>query len=512
MNLPTFSTQGKSQDWIFYAVAGTLCLLYMVMYTFTPPLADDLWYLANTDIHADVWHRFIQTQRTGLDHWNIDTGRLSCVIAPAFISLFPKFVYGFVSSLASFLTLLLGCRLTSCRLVSLQSAILLIVVNFVFPWFEYMYTIVFSINYIWPIALGGGFVCLLVKTEKEGRMSTTANIGLLVYGIVTGWWHEGMTVPMAIGIFVYFFVMKKLPGYSSRFLISGLILGILCIMCMPALWAMTGNRGSFLVKSTWYETLINIVAFNCMFYIYLVLLIIWALKRKTRKKLFGNRRNIAIAWGTLACGLIGTLIFIKYFNGARTGAFNQIMSTLTIMYYMGQLKNVRQRHTILFCVAGMISIFNVAWAIDVQLKLNKEIEDVREQAANPLNPGVAFYDQTPIRIGPDFLKPTYMVLNTKFGLREITLLPKALQDFSEKKAARCSDDSLLIFKNNLVYLHPAPKDRFDVMLTTGDNKETLSRVQYRQFKTSDGADVTYLELNINTFYKGVVIKDARIVR
>lgn len=50
------------------------------------------------------------------------------------------------------------------------------------------------------------------------------------------------------------------------------------------------------------------------------------------------------------------------------------------------------------------------------------------------------------------------------------------------------------------------------MLTTGDNKETLSRVQYRQFKTSDGADVTYLELNINTFYKGVVIKDARIVR
>ena len=35
MNLPTFSTQGKSQDWIFYAVAGTLCLLYMVMYTFT---------------------------------------------------------------------------------------------------------------------------------------------------------------------------------------------------------------------------------------------------------------------------------------------------------------------------------------------------------------------------------------------------------------------------------------------------------------------------------------------
>ena len=162
-----------------------------------------------------------------------------------------------------------------------------------------------------------------------------------------------------------------------------------------------------------------------------------------------------------------------------------------------------------------LSLVSVIWAIAVQARLSREHEDVSALAAEARKDGrgEVFYDATPISIGPDFLKPSYMLLNTEYGLRGIVLIPEALKDFTPGSPAadKCSDERLYIYKNHIVAMGRMPEERVDVDITVGDGRVLRSRVRMRRFATTAGDSCTAILPHVMQVDADIEVKDAMLL-
>lgn len=499
---------------MYLIFAGILAVLFGCMFQLMPVCADDLWYLADScGAHGSLEY-FTTTVSTCLDHWTYDTGRLANMATAPFLSLFPRSVFSLASILALFLILISGISLSKSPWLSGRAAIWILIVSFVIPWFEFLFTIVYASNYIWCAALGLLFFYLFIND----RFLSSA-VPLIFIGVLTGWWHEGMSVPLLCACACYI----AFPGIRVTrrrwFMLGGLLTGILIIAGMPAFRAMTGDRVSHLVKSVWIETMINVLAYNCCFYIYLLLLLAAFIRRSVRRRLCADRQAQALLLAIGVFGIVSTSIYIMYFNGARTGLFSQLMCGIGIMRLSPFLFPATRRGTLAgrcACGAAMaLSLVSVIWAIAVQTRLSREYEDVSALAAEARKHGrgEVFYDATPIGIGPDFLKPSYMLLNTEYGLGGVVLIPQALQDFrpDSDAATRCGDDRLYIYRNHIVAVGRMPEERVDVSLTVADGRVLRSRVRMRGFAASSGDSCVAVLPHIMQVNANLEVKDARLL-
>ncbi|MDE6277889.1 MAG: hypothetical protein K2M06_07255 [Muribaculaceae bacterium] len=492
--------------------------LFGILTYLTPLYTDDLWYLDNTTGAPGSLERFFSTLSSCVDHWNFDTGRLSNVVAAPFLGFLPKWVYATI--IGGFIAWILnaGLAVSRTRPASMLSACWIATVVFVFPWLDFMFGVIFSINYVWGIFWG---ITLAYSFEKGAN-----NILLLALAYIAGWWHEGLSVVLLAGMGTYLILRRPVEGESwwkslskkEIIVVCGLMAGIITIFSMPAFRNQMGERESHLLKSVWWESAVNVLAWNCIFYLYAGFYALGLCVLRTRRIMMAERRQVfAILSGVLAAGAVSTLIYVVYFNGPRTGAFNQIMCALGLMYLLNVLyprtewRGAGMVANILIIAA---SIVNLSVAVKVEARLSREFHDVQELAEKATDENkTVFYDASPMHLGIDLLKPSYSALNTAFGLRGISLLPAALADFRFDAASPCGDSRSNLYLYNSKYLilkGVEPAERFDVELTLPDGSTLVSRTRTRPFTTPEGIAAVYI-LPHEQVLRNLDIRDARIL-
>ncbi len=221
----------------------------------------------------------------------------------------------------------------------------------------------------------------------------------------------------------------------------------------------------------------------------------------------------------LTFSLISTVIYIKYYNGPRTGMFSQLFCGLGVIMILRSLNyriNIRTKYFV-FLIISLFALISLGYSIKIQIKLTKEIEDVKSLAAieeSRSGRKIVFYDPTPITFGIDLLKPSYQILNTKYGLQGVELFPTALKDFRLKSDGLkiCSDTTLRLYKNKVIYIGAAPQDRIDILLTDKNGNRIYSRTRFREMMTADGYTVSYVIPHIQAMGSKMIIDDAELVK
>ncbi|MDE6340181.1 MAG: hypothetical protein K2K97_10415 [Muribaculaceae bacterium] len=517
MNTSGLNREGEIFKQIYWSYVLVLTALFVIMYGVTVFCYEDWWYTANSKGEWGSWEYFITTVANSYDHWQWDTGRLSNMAATPFLALFPKWVYGIFSGVCIAFIYIFGVKITKVGYSSLNSAFWLAVVSFIIPWHDFFFTVIYSINYIWPAAMGLGVLMSFLKNDTSRRRSLLYDGALMVLCIVTGWWHEGLSVPLLCSLGVYQLIEWRKPTLQRWLIALGLMIGICIVLSMPGFWALTEERESMLVKSTLWETAVNAIAYNCMYYLYVVLLLCAVVFHKLRERIFKGRCDWALQGAIFIFGTISTYLYFRYYNGPRTGMYGQLMCALGIMA-IARNWNLHPRRWInmsvltgLFCLAAV----SLVVSIKVQLKLSREISEVAAMAkAEEARSGRAlvFYDPTPITLGIDFLKPSYQILNTKVGLQGIELFPKALEDFSlhSPEIRYNSDSTLIIFRNRVLLRGAAPEERIDINLTYDNGDKEFSRTRIRDFVTTDGDTVSFVLPHTQAMGSARIISDAHL--
>ena len=289
------------------------------------------------------------------------------MIAVPFLSLLPKYVYSFLTSIAIWIIYLSGPYFAKTRYISLGAAFWILVVTFVFPWFDFMLTIIYSINYVWALALAFVFLYFFIK-YRSSRASIEKCLLLFVFSYVIGWWHEGLSVPLLASILVYFFIERKFPDRTNAFMITGLACGILTIMCLPAFRCSVNHRYSVLFKPVLWETILGF-CFVALFFIYMVML--------GTSLIIKNKRKQFITDGILTFGITGTVVYLKYYSGPRVGTFIQMFSAMGIILLCNHKDSGYSifQHILRFSsviTAFIFSLTSLYSSIPIQRKLTKE--------------------------------------------------------------------------------------------------------------------------------------------
>ncbi len=215
------------------AVVGMGAVFFTV-----PGALDDYWYMrevADGGLCADGSFSFIKGWfECARIHWLSDNGRFCNVIGIGFLHL-PLWVSHLVSTLAVAATLGLMCMLGRARRHATVSLTFLTAIYILaVPWPDYLFTRVFSYNYVWGGALMLAVIALFLRQRATGWGWA------LGAGILFGGWHEGFSFPVLCGAVA---CMAIHPGMLRRdrvWLCIGLLLGGLWLFMAPARTSPTG--------------------------------------------------------------------------------------------------------------------------------------------------------------------------------------------------------------------------------------------------------------------------------
>lgn len=433
-----------------------------------------------------------------------------------FLNYLPRWAFAIFSAGAVFLVFILGISLAKVPWISGRSALWMFAVCFVFPWFDFLFTVVYAANYVWGISLG--LLYLYFFLDRNRRRCPL--VLLFLFSVLTGWWHEGLSVPLLCFIAAYISFRRSKPTSRQIVMGVGLLSGIIIIMLMPAFRASVEGRCQFnWIKSVWYETLINVVVFNIIFYFYLFTFVSGLCLRRLRDRMCSNPENLAFLTGALVFGSVSTAIYLIYYNGPRTGGFCQLICFIAMLRLLSEFFPSIGRNAakgqIIFLATTALCVVNMVASIRVQAKLSREYNDatVLMQSAQCKKTGQLFYDVTPISFGIDAMKPTYLLLNSWYGSLRINIIPKALEkfEFNLSGVRYCRDKRLFIYRNYLIFKAEMPKERPDVMLYTSDGESLRSRLRYRPFVTSKGDSAILIQPHVQQVRKSLTISDAEFV-
>lgn len=492
------SAMGDRRNFGIYA-AFTIILsaMFGVLLYISPAYVDDAWYLENSTGAPGSWEYFVSTVSNSYRHWQYDTGRLCNMVAIPFLALFPKWVFSIVTAVAIWIIYISGPYLARTGYISIGSAFWIFVVTFVFPWFDFMMTVIFCCNYVWSVALAVIYLFLLDRFAGKPSLLTLANVSIFLFAVLLGWWHEGVSVPLVVGCVTYFVCRRLMPNKSEWFMLIGLVCGVGLIVMMPAFRLSVSDRESVLFKPVLWETIVGF-CFIGLFFVYAVLLGVGFAISSIRRRLTGKLPMLA---AILAFDIVGVAIFMKYYSGPRVGVFVQLASAIGIMTTCsGILANKCLECRTLHCVkwggvvfAFVMSFVNLWAALGIQPGLTREYNEVKllSEINRGKNTNVVFFDPTCRRLGIDVYKPSYKALTTPWGLEvlnNVTLVPTAFKDLKVGNAGlrQCSDERLYLYKNHIVMKGKASVSPTTVWLYTRQGNVVLSRVEFREFKDGDG--------------------------
>lgn len=467
-------------------------MLYIAIFALTPMCVDDYFYSFHSASLTSPFDKAAAIWQNCQDRWHYDTGRLCNLMAPVFLGLLPKIVFSIISGFFIWMSVRLMCRLAGVGRGSVGSWVIVFLVNFALPWFEYMFTVIFALNYLWPSALSLLFVYWMLNfnavVEKQSPSRFVVMCGIAV---LTGWMHEGFSVPVIAGLTATWALTRHRPAKREFILFLCFVVGFMLIVASPALWCRTENMEPYFRflspgRKIFYGIGCNSLFFGlCLFLIYLVV-------RRRMKRLFVDAPNIRpLIIFILASSIAATALFFKFYTGPRMAWYATQLCSIGLVAVGNKVFTPVKRSVghILKSAIAFLVFFNLTFAVVEQNKLYNESEEIVRLFLDSPN-GDVFYDNIPRHISPSLYKTSIRYFNMEsLGIfshywREnddvmLTLLPTRLKNFEPASAMPCRSDSTLFIKDGLLVVREsavAGKDWIRIETTeTGWTETTIHR-------------------------------------
>lgn len=223
----------NNKQFIFWSYLTILGCIFYVMNLYTPFYSDDWNYcfIFGTTIPIETIGDIIKSQYT---HYFEMNGRFTPhFFIQFFDGIIGKSWFNIANTIMFILLLLLLCKTISNNPKQYYKIITLSILGIFFfmPGFNYNFLWMSgACNYLWTTVLLLYFNRLLQKDLKNKYLYPL----LLIYGVISGWTHEGIVLGLASGYFIYYLLnQKELKSDSRKILLIGFFIGMLLLIFSP---------------------------------------------------------------------------------------------------------------------------------------------------------------------------------------------------------------------------------------------------------------------------------------
>ena len=232
-SLPHKTASGKAHLIVSLSILAFI-LMYGFFFCLMPGYMDEFWYAK--DIFAPdqggVFHGVLNTIKF---HCDYDNARVANMIY-CFFLLIPKWIGGILATAAFAYVIIAGRRLTGIyreqgKTGILKTSFFLFLIAFCLPWYDTMGSECYQFNYILSSMLATMTLMLFFGSNHRALP-----IVFLLFGILTGAWHEGFSVPLIAGFTACLIFFPKTRTRNNLFLTTGLIIGLSFLVCAPSFW------------------------------------------------------------------------------------------------------------------------------------------------------------------------------------------------------------------------------------------------------------------------------------
>lgn len=507
----------------YYLLVAVATVGMTLLYALSPLQADDFWYLMTSSSASGPWEAMKSVWQECVRHWTFDTGRLANLVNAPFLTVIPKWVFALLCGTALVVVFHYTRWLADASSRSMRAFLVVVLIIFALPWHDYMFSVVFSLNYLWTSALVLFAVRRILSDDQGRRHGRLSFASSLMLCFAAGWMHEGFSVPVISGLVAYFIVMRRIPARQSLWLIISFAAGALLIAVAPGFWERTGTSETGLCRRTSLEAIMFGSVSNCLYYAFAVFAAITLLRRSKRERISRHPSDMARLVFLLVSTTVATVLFFAFYGGMRMGWIGQLFSGAGILFCCRFYRsNLRHRlKSLLIAVMILLTGCHLAYAIDWQIRLTREFNEIKRlYTASP--DGVLFYDVTPSRLDASLLKPSFRQFNEKFPIQQfsyyfgpdkpdLVLIPKSLMHVRREEASLTVDPRLVICHGNILATDTltAPNPRVEVRINSGVWLPSRSRSV--QFADTTGTRYTLIIPHIRFISPDLVIENARLV-
>lgn len=220
-----------------------------------------------------------------------------------------------------------------------------------------MYSVMFSLNYIWssvPILLTVWFI----TASFDGKIYSRKQFLFICFtAIVAGWMHEGLSAPLLVGLIVYYLYMWRHVTSRDKILFFCLAIGVILCFCGPdmiygnaVIWGAGHDQGVAPLRRFIYYGFYNPVYF--LFMISLVLSIsAWKGWRKLTKQQKGFLLLIAVTTS------VPIYFFFRFHYGERVIWISRLLSPVGCLYLFN-LYNIHPQKISQIHIYNMCNYYN----------------------------------------------------------------------------------------------------------------------------------------------------------
>lgn len=303
--------KGKTYIYASIGIGAILlfCSIFMFFMTTCSPLYLDDWHYCNiypTHQHIESFSDVLKSQYA---HYFGRNGRLiPHLIVQTFDGLFDKSVFNFCNSLIFSFFLYISARFIAIKkeyIIYVISLILFLILigcqgfNEVFLWLSG------SCNYLWSAVLAVLF--FLVYFRPPATCCLSKGILLFLFGLIVGWTHEGLVLPLACGIVLDVALLRKKTDSFKTYLITGFLFGTALVFFSPGTYSRAIERStvhSFIIQLEIYaNSLWQLLTFS--YFIWAVILFLLYNSFRDRKRM----KEILCRYRVFLCAIFVSVVF-----------------------------------------------------------------------------------------------------------------------------------------------------------------------------------------------------------
>ncbi len=365
----------------FYALLCTLGFTLILF--FVPYQIDDFWYInPYRDYKFGINPHFNFTD--GIEslkwHYYYDNARLANMSTPITLVLFPKWLFNILSGIVLWFMFYFELKLgayrtkadpaTDCMLIS--TCVLLL------PWFNFILTADFFLNYVWSAAAMLLFLWLIITPEKVGKLPPWLKIIICIFMIPAGAMHEAASAPACLSAAYIIFTDRGQHTKIRMILLGCFALGTAWVCFAPSVLSRF-NSSVGLNGFRQMLTLNNLLTVYLYYVFFLESIIVLSFKR-FRKKLTDYRINIVLV--ALSISVIFSFIITQTsgFGGARTGFIGYVFA-IPAIWLMFRAIGLHSSYWVSI-LAATVSITNLCVTAYYQYILKNEHDIITEKMLN----------------------------------------------------------------------------------------------------------------------------------
>lgn len=357
-------------------------------YIFMPYGGDDFAYMTTLRTSTGFDGRFplwLYPKSVAL-HWLLSNGRMANFLAPLFLALFPKWLNGVILGCCAALLPLLILKLSRVGERPLLGVAVIAVVVWAFPWWDFMMTVDFALNY--SVSTVTVLAAVLLFNNQPAGRSLAVKVMLFVVGGIAGSMHEALTLPLLVGAGFYVWRNRLWGGFpaATRMLALGFAAGVAVVFLSPGIWSRFG--GDFTPDDPLPLLLLKSIPVTLTG---LLLLIVAALIPSSRRRLVSFLRSSASVW------IIASLISAGFcaLGGivGRSGWFSQTFALVAICRWFASEPLSKPSRSVLVAammLGAIVALQSVASAVVLCKEGRRMIQ--AERLYGESTDGVVFLD------------------------------------------------------------------------------------------------------------------------